>query len=224
MFKQGVWVVATLIVLAGTGNAAAQEARAEVGITLGWTFSDGVTGDPFLALDGNIYDQIDPKDAFSWGFNVGYLVNPNVEVGFLFGQQLSALVADGTAKTEAGDMTVTTYHGYVGYNFFPDDAPIRPYAMFGMGATSYGGVDYTAANGRTGEIGGFTNFSTTWGGGVKGYVSPRLGWRGGIQWTPTYIKSDAAGWWCDPYWGCYVIGDAQYSSQWTFNGGVLFRF
>ncbi|MCX6550621.1 MAG: hypothetical protein NTY02_06395 [Acidobacteria bacterium] len=46
----------------------------------------------------------------------------------------------------------------------------------------------------------------------------------GIQWAPTFIKSDAAGMWCDPWWGCCVVGDAQYSNQFQFNGGVVFRF
>ncbi len=224
MIKTGV-MAAALSLAVGVVPAMAQSIRPEVGVTLGWTFSDGVTTDsPVVAGDGNRYDQVDPKDSFSWGFNVGVPVNPMIEVGFLFGQQMSALVADGSAKTEAGDMTVSTYHGYVAYNFGPEDAPIRPYALFGLGATSFGSVDYTTRTGQPGVIGGFTNLSTTLGGGVKGYVSERLGWKAGLQLTPTYIKSDAVGWWCDPYWGCYVIGDAQYSNQWTFNGGAVIRF
>jgi hypothetical protein len=39
----------------------------------------------------------------------------------------------------------------------------------------------------------------------------------------TSIKSNAAGWWCDPYWGCYVIEDVQYSSQFQLSSGVTFR-
>jgi hypothetical protein len=38
------------------------------------------------------------------------------------------------------------------------------------------------------------------------------------------FKSDAAGWWCDPYWGCYVVGNAQYSNQFEFTGGLTFKF
>jgi hypothetical protein len=96
--------------------------------------------------------------------------------------------------------------------------------MFGLGATQYGSVSYTNIANQAREIDGFSAFSTTWGAGVKGYGSGALGFKAGIQWTPTYLKSDAAGWWCDPYWGCYVIGDAQYGNQWTLNGGLLLRF
>ena len=52
----------------------------------------------------------------------------------------------------------------------------------------------------------------------------RLGERYGVQWTPTYIKTDAEGWWCDPYWGCYLTGDPQYQNQFQFHGGVTARF
>ena len=72
-------------------SAPAFAQRVEVGGVVGWTFSDGVEGSAVLAADGNLYDAIDVKDSFSWGFDVGYNVTHNVEVGFLFGQQLSKL-------------------------------------------------------------------------------------------------------------------------------------
>ena len=59
--------------------------------------------------------------------------------------------------------------------------------------------------------------------GVKFYPSPKVGVRFGARWTPDYIKSDAAGWWCDPFWGCYVVGDAQYANLLDLSGGVTFR-
>ena len=46
----------------------------------------------------------------------------------------------------------------------------------------------------------------------------------GVRATPAYIKSDAAGYWCDPYWGCYLVGNAQYANQIELNGGITFRF
>jgi opacity protein-like surface antigen len=96
--------------------------------------------------------------------------------------------------------------------------------MLGLGATHYGGVSYRQADGSTADTDGGTQFSTTWGAGVKVNASPNVGVKLGIQWTPTYIKSDATGWWCDPWWGCYVVGDAQYSNQLEFVGGVAVRF
>jgi len=115
------------------------------------------------------------------------------------------------------------YHGYLGYNFFEADAKFRPFLYGGLGATHFGSVDFSTPF-LSGTIGGNTQFSTTWGAGVKYYPSPKIGLRFTTSWTPTYIKSDAAGYWCDPYWGCYLVGDPQYSNQINLTGGISFRF
>ena len=71
---------------------------------------------------------------------------------------------------------------------------------------------------------GDARFSWTFGGGVKAYATPNLGFKAMVRWTPTYIKSDPAGYWCDPFYGCWVLGDADYSQQFEMSGGVTFRF
>jgi opacity protein-like surface antigen len=215
-------VTATVMMLLSAASAFAQ--RVEVSVTGGWTLSDGVSGDPILAGDGQRYDRVDTKDSGSWGFGVGVNASDNAELGFLFGQQLSTLEISGTNTRDVGDLTVTSYHGYFAYNAGEADARVRPYFLIGLGATNFGGVSFTRANGAPRETGSETQFSTTWGAGVKVFPAPRVGVRFGVQWTPTYIKTDSEGWWCDPYWGCYVVGDSQYSNQFQFNGGVTFRF
>lgn len=223
MWKRVVTMAALAVMTAVP--AFAQEKRVEASVLFGWAFSDGVSGDAVRALDGNIYDRIDPKDSFKWGFDVGVFATEQVEVGFIFGQQMSTLIAGGTADRELGDMNINTYHGYVAYNLGASDAKIRPYFMGGMGATNFPSVTYNKViGGGTGTTLSETQFSTTWGAGVKAFPSPNVGVRFGVQWTPTYIKSDAAGWWCDPYWGCYLVGSAQYANQWDLQGGITFRF
>jgi opacity protein-like surface antigen len=86
------------------------------------------------------------------------------------------------------------------YNFMDEHSHFRPYVLGGLGATNYGSVTFTDATGVKRDIGGQTKFSSTWGGGVKVYAAPNLGFRFGVRFTPAYIKSDSAGWWCDPYW------------------------
>ena len=202
---------------------AAQMPRAELSGIVGWNWSDGVEGDGVLAGDGNIYNEVGPADSFAWGLDLGFNVTEQVQVGFLFGQQMSTVEISGTAEREIGDFNVNTYHGYVSFNLTPPDAPVRPYFMFGLGATQYGSVDFTGPGGLTGTTEGDTQFSGTLGAGVKAYAG-NVGVRLGAQWTPTYIKSDSVGWWCDPYWGCYVVGDAQYSNQFQISAGLVFRF
>jgi hypothetical protein len=208
----------------------AQGPRVEVGATLGWTISDGVTGDAVTVPGAGTFDSIDPKDAFSWGLRLGFFVNPQIEVGFLLNQQQSALevggrteVAGGPTKVELGDEVVRNYHGYFAYNFGKSADTLRPYVLFGIGATQYTEIEATLGNVQR-TIGGTSRLSPTFGGGLKLQTSERVGLRLEARWTPTYIKSDAVGWWCDPFWGCYVVGDAQYANQLDLAGGITIRF
>ena len=222
MVRRTAWILVLTIALAVP--AFAQEHKAEVTVNFGWVFSDGVTGDAIIAGDGNTYNEITPKDARAFSFTFGVLPTENTEVGFLWGRQMSELEAKGTATRTVDTMAVDNYHAYFAYNFGTFDVPVRPYVLFGLGATHYNGVGFTTATGEQRDIPGQTKFSTTLGAGVKVYPSPNVGVRFGARWTPTYIKSDAEGWWCDAWWGCYVVGDAQYSNQFELSGGVAFRF
>jgi len=216
-------VIAALAAVTLAPVQASAQGKVEASVNFGWTLSDGVQGDGIRARDGNIYDTIDVKDAFNWGFGVGFHASEGAEVGFLFNQQMSTLVVSGTNEVEIGDMKVNNYHPYFAYNFGEEDAKVRPYVMFGLGATSYGAVAYSRA-GTNGETDSATKFSTTWGAGVKFMASPKVGIRVGAQWTPTYITTEGEGWWCDPYWGCYVVGDAKYANQFHLQGGIVFKF
>ena len=215
-----VWTA--VLVIAGALPASAQ-VRVELSGFTGWVFSDGVSGDATIGADGNIYDRIDPKDSGNFGFSAGVLVNDNAEVGFLYSRQLSTLLVSGTSEREIGDLAVSSYHGYFGYNWGEADATVRPFFFGGLGATNFGSVTGTIL-GQTRTINSETQFSTTWGAGVKFFPSPHVGLRVGAHWTPTYIKTDAGGWWCDPWWGCYLVGNSQYSNQYNLNVGVTFRF
>ena len=219
MIRRLTWMVA-LTVLAGSA-AWAQDARVEISGTAGWTFSDGVSGTP---EDSELadYSRIDPKDAFSWGARIGFLTTENWEVGALFSLQSTTLELGGTSALEVGDLSIYNYHGYFAYNFGDADAPVRPYLLGGLGATQFGSLKTSVGAQR--EIDGSTKFSTTWAAGLKLFPSPNFGIRLEARWTPTYIKSDAVGWWCDPYWGCYTVGDAQYANQYELGGGITLRF
>jgi hypothetical protein len=148
----------------------------------------------------------------------------HTEVAFLYEQQESTLEISGTAVREIADVVIRNYHGIFAYNFGAGESVARPFLFFGLGATSYPGLEFTRADGREDEIGGSTKFSPTFGLGLKVYPGRSVGLRLQARWTPTNVKSDAEGYWCDPYWGCYVAEDAQYSNQFAFTGGLSFRF
>jgi hypothetical protein len=135
---------------------------------------------------------------------------------------MSELSLSGLDNRVLGDMNIDSYHGYFAYNFLPD-SKIRPYVQIGFGATDYGSVPYSGPI-QSGTIQGPVRFSTTWSGGVKAWMNDHFGFRAAFVYTPTYISTEAAGWWCDPYWGCYLVGDNKYSNQFQINGGVVFSF
>jgi hypothetical protein len=223
MLRNTTILVAALALAAGS-TASAQDARVELSGTVGWTFSDGVSGDIATVPGVGSFNRIDPKDAFSWGLRLGYMITDNNELGFLFNQQSTELeLGGGTDLVTLADVSIRNYHGYWAYNFGDFDATARPYFLFGLGATQYGSV--TPRVGDTNQsVGSNTRFSGSAALGVKIFPSPRFGLRLETRWTPTYIKSDASGWWCDPYWGCYVVGDPQYANQFEISGGVTVRF
>jgi outer membrane protein W len=212
------------VAMLAAGVASAQDPRVEISGLAGWTFSDGVTGGAATVPGVGTFNGIDPKDSFSWGLTAGFFVTPNVQLEFLFDQQQSKLAVTGTSTVDVGDMSVSNYHGVLAYNFGASDASVRPFVFGGLGATHYGSLSFTGVAGQSRELGGETQFSTTWGAGLKLYPGKSFGIRLQGRWTPTYIKSDAEGWWCDPYWGCYTISDAQYSNQWELAGGITLRF
>jgi opacity protein-like surface antigen len=213
-----------LAVLALWAGPAMAQGKIEVSGLIGWTFSDGVKGTATRTPDGNTYDAVDLKDSMNSGLMFGVMASDNLEVGFMFNQQMSALRLGGTKFRELGDLAINSYHGYAAINLGDPESKIRPYLLGGIGATNFGSVNYTNAAGAAASTSSATRFSTTWGVGVKFYPSTRLGFRVGMRWTPTYIKSDPGGWWCDPYWGCYTVGKAQYANQFDFSGGVTIRF
>src|SRR5262245_38227215 len=72
-------VMTALVALAATAGWA-QDHRVEIGGSAGWTLSDGVSGNGVPALDGNIYNSIEPKDSFSYSIDVGFYLTPHVEI------------------------------------------------------------------------------------------------------------------------------------------------
>jgi opacity protein-like surface antigen len=217
------FLVALVVLTTSASLGRAQDPRLELGGSAGWTFADGVSGNRVDVPGVGSFDRIDPKDSFSWNARLGYNVTSNVEVGFLFDQQATDLEIGGTSTVTLGSLNVNNYHGYFAYNFGDSDARTRPYLLLGLGATQYGTIGVSVA-GTQHDISGNSRFSGTLAGGVKLFPGPRFGLRLEARWTPTYIKSDNVGWWCDPFWGCYVVGNAQYANQFEMTGGVILRF
>ena len=200
--------------------ASAQSKRVELSGFGGFTLSEGFTIDP-VSFEGERYDKINATNGVSYGFTFGVFATENISFEFLYSQQDSAIEAKGTSKVEFADLKVNNYHALVVYNWGEEDRGPRPFFFGGLGATNYSPGEVMGRN-----IESNTRFSTTWGGGVKLYAGDVFGLKVMGRWTPTYIKTDASGIWCSPYWpwGCYVVGETDYANQLELTAGITLRF
>jgi hypothetical protein len=221
------WVLGltvALITFVAPMAAAQYDSMIEISGLAGYTWSDGVTFD--TSLDNYSYNKIEPGDAFSWGLTLGYMLPYGTEVEFLYDRDDTQINLGGlSGNLKLGDLAISNYHGLLVYNIVNRGKAVIPYFFGGLGATSYGDVAYTALDGSKRTASGMSKFSTTWGAGLKIYPQGKpVGLKLQFRWTPTYIKSDTDGYWCDPYWGCYTTGTPQYSNQVELKAGLTFRF
>jgi opacity protein-like surface antigen len=207
--------------------AAASGQQVEASVNVGYSASDGFTVSPRPLL-GQTYDEIKAGSGATLGFTFGVFLTDRAAVEFVFNRQTSELNTSGpgTADLKISDLTIYNYHGNFVYNWGERDAMIRPFMFGGLGATQYtfGDVLIATPANETGAIPSETRFSTNWGGGVKAYFTPSVGARFGVRWTPTYIKSDPAGIWCDPWYGCWQAVNTQYANQFDMTVGLTVRF
>jgi hypothetical protein len=190
-----------LSILAIAAAASAQEKRVEINPFFGYSFSDGVTVDPFI-LGGNVYDAVNAESGMVFGVHFGVFATENMEIGFQWARQDSKLEAKNGRSEELTDMNIDNYHAIFTYNWFDEDAVARPFLFGGLGATNFSPADIGGVS-----VDGETQFSGTWGGGVKvsGGQSDSPPW----PVDPNYVSGNPAGVWCSPTgYGCYVVNDA----------------
>lgn len=230
-------VIVALVAIAGVTAAALPAAaqfrgrpthRFEISGLAGYSFSDGVEVDP-IATGGGFVTAVDLVDGLNGAVSVGFFVNPSVSLEFQWLRQESELRPEGTGTAPQQYRAYTridNYHGNVLFHYGRADNKVRPFFLFGLGST-----DFTPRV-QDQDVDAAARFSGTLGLGLKGYfggaglLGDALGFRMQLRWTPTFIKSEASGVWCDPWypWVCYVVEDYDYTNQWAFSGGISLRF
>ena len=211
-----------LVVASAVFPAAAQQS-VEIWGSGGFTLSEGVSVNRTTA-GGEFIDKVNPTSGASFVGAVNFWLNDQVQFGVQFGRQNSAVELEGTTTREVTEMNVNNYHGIVTYNAGSSGSTVRPFFMFGVGATHYQ-LSEVMNESFDSEV----KLSGTLGGGVKAYVSEHIGFGFTARWTPTYIKSDSVDLYCSahwtPYWpgGCVVVPDRDFSNQLELSGGIILR-
>ena len=212
-------LIAAFILIAASVSAQGVEAS----VSVGYSASEGVSTSRGPLL-GQAYDRLNVVSGGTFNFTFGVFLSEQAEVEFLYGRQSSRLDAEGAAPTlQVSEMNINHYMGNFVYNLGTHDTKVRPYFFGGFGATNFafGGNLLT---GSTGSIPNDTQLSTNWGGGVKIMFAPNVGAKLGLRWTPTYMGSSTDGIWCDPFYGCWPVGQHHNVNQFETAGGVVIRF
>jgi hypothetical protein len=132
--------------------------------------------------------------------------------------------ADAVAQPSGGGSGVKIFvldtNQYIGNfvaHFTRREKSIRPFLLMGLGATNL-------HPSRVG-LNGITRLVGDLGGGVKYNFSRRLGLRLQAKWSPTYVATTRAGYWCDPVLGgCWTGGDNHYLNEFDATVGLILRF
>ena len=221
--KSLVGAIAVMALMASWASAAAAQNGIEISGFFGYSFSEGIDVTRGT-LASEFIDHVDVGSSISYGGAINYWIDNQTQVGVQFGLQDTSLGVKGSVNRELTGMNVYSYHGTVTYHAGSSNSDVRPFFMFGLGATQYKPSDVMGFS-FDGEV----QFSGTLGVGVKAYLNERVGFTVTGRWTPTYIKSDVGGVYCSPYWspwypgGCAVMPDPDYSNQFELSGGIIYR-
>ena len=215
-------IAGVIAVVVAVPARAQSKNKFEVGVTGGWTFSEGLTSEAPVVMPGGTFTGINLNSGPSLGLSFVVLQPSGGELGFQWGRQWSTLGVRGFPTVELGDLDVDHYHAIFGYNFL-SLAKVRPFMTVGMGATRYSSLTYSIPN-QSGEIDSSTKFSFKLGMGIKTWGNESVGFKAAMTWTPTAIRSKDTGWFCDGFGSCLVLTESTFSNQFELAGGVVFRF
>ena len=203
------------LLLSGATAASAQYPRPypfEVQPFVGYTFGGSVN----LAPNAQNIVKANFESSPVYGVSVLYNGRPNWGLEFLWHRQPTKVfgeINETTTFPTKIDLNLDQYHGNLIITLADEQVRLKPFLLVGMGATRAGGAGDS-----------ITKFSMGVGGGVRYFFSEHMGMRMQGRWSPTYIKSTTAGFYCS-YWGfCWEINDAHFLHQYDATVGLIVRF
>ena len=131
MLRTSVFLMTMMVMGA---SASAQDV--EVSATVGYTFSEGVSGNAVLVPGVGTFDRIEPKDAFSWGLRFGFFAGDNSEIGFLYNQQAEILKSAARRRSSSENSNCTTTTATTPSTSEAPRPPRGLYVLFGLEARS----------------------------------------------------------------------------------------
>ncbi|HTO89226.1 MAG TPA: outer membrane beta-barrel protein [Thermoanaerobaculia bacterium] len=165
--------------------------------------------------------RISLQDHATFGINFGYWIDANGSLEVQYSRTPTEAVSASSATTPGRTLDVTVQDiQFAGLAHFRVANPrVRPYLGLGLGVTILDPGDRFATT---------TRFSFSLFGGVKTYLSDRLGLRFEARWIPAYLSSGGSGFWCVWLGGTAVchasVSDVRLLEQGDFRAGLILRF
>ncbi|HTZ73504.1 MAG TPA: outer membrane beta-barrel protein [Candidatus Aquilonibacter sp.] len=161
-------------------------------------------------------DNLGIRSGWDYGAMLDVDLFPHAQAEFMWDQQPTVLSQNysGGGSSRVGEASLSTFQWSFLYEFLQPGAKFQPYAVGGVGFTSYN------TNGII-DLGNQLAFNV--GGGVKYFFTPHVGVRLEARYMPSRT-TEGVGEYCDPLFGCYAAAIHNYASQGAANVGVIFRF
>jgi opacity protein-like surface antigen len=159
---------------------------------------------------------------FTWGGTLGYYLSRNVQFEIEYARQNSSLAPDFTVSPqlpESIDLGVDQILGNLVFQTSVAGGGVKPFFLVGAGAAIFTPDNSELA--PEDELNSTTRFQWGIGGGVKLYVTDRVGFRFQGRYRPTNVGSQPEIW-CG-IWTCAVVEATQYLNAGEFLGGVIIR-
>jgi len=206
------------LALAVISTAAWAQPRFEIVPFVGYRTTGSFSGGQLQYTDFHI------EDGLAYGVSLGYRVSQVFTLEAQWSRVDSTVTAHGVSgiKTTLDNVTTDVYHANFLFFFRGEEYSLRPYFMFGLGAT-VANPKTTTWLGQTVNPSAASRFSWSLGLGVQAQLKEHIGLRLQTRWLPTYINS-SYGYWYD-WWGYpWVVPISNYMNQFEFTGGLVFRF
>lgn len=169
----------------------------------------GVTTASELKQTAPEVSELEFADGFTWGVEFGYFFTPRVGVEVAWAQHETGLeLSTPSGEATLFDIDARQLHGNVVYQLRDETARVRPFALFGVGATSFHAVGLESE----------TKLSWAVGGGVKVFLQSHVGLKFEATYNPTRLDAESDEL-CDPFGFC-----ADALNQFQLGGGFVFRF
>jgi opacity protein-like surface antigen len=156
------------------------------------------------------------RSGWDYGAMLDVDLFPHAQAEFMWNNQptvIGAHVPD-AGSTRIGEASLDMFQWSLLYQFLQPGSKLQPYAVGGIGFTSYN------TNGII-DLGNQLAFNV--GGGVKYFFTPHFGLRLEARYSPSRT-TQGYGEACDYFYGCYTETVHNYADQGQANLGVIFRF